>query len=1167
MKLAEKFAGRVINIRALPFTEDRSILFDDIRSSTICIMPSWHEGFGLVAWEAIAAGIPLIVSRKSGVHQLLGSHKNGALLGWYESVDIRGSAEDPFFHDVDKKLVSDKIISIVKDISVWKDRARSLRETLLAEYSWEECGASLIRAAGWEVGPVSVHNVSSISSPQVAHLGAGGGAKNISSWLRWLEIPAPVSAAGGAPSQLLKAEEAAMPFDPVAMPFLDDLKSWVRGPCSPEVKLLTGRGGAGKTRTAIELCQHLRDEGYIAGFLSNLLSSKDIDDFMDLALQDADSKYVLVIDYAETRTNEFIKILSRSLAGPGCVKIKILLLARSGGDWWDQLPSRNSKCEEFLSGEGCTGPFPVPALYAKDGHRAVACRAATMLFAGRLGLPCPASDPDVSEDHFANPLFLQMAALMNVLGERARSEEGLPRSLINHERRYWRAMNGQGGASEEDCLRIMALASLCDGISSSESIRREWIRSGGEKASLKSAFFSLLPLYPGRKGLSALKPDLIGEALVAQRILGIDGDGLVDAALGSSQSAIRYSGLTCLARALKHRPDIISAVCAGLVRNYHLCGKELIRVCVENEGGISLAAAQAFDALPFSARSQVAEMLTADFKQEIIPLAALDVAIEKTNCDVARRKAEKSSGDKASVYYATCLLNLAAAHGRNGSLASSLECSMSAESILAKVARRDFSLAGHALARALAVLGSNICESGDAARALSYNERSEEIFRDILNADRDSGAMRELADLLSDKAVVYLGLGDGLRALSAASDSVEVYSDLASKGFEDAESGLASGLNNYANRLSDVGRMDDAMSASMQSLLIYRRLDSERPERHRMNLAISLMNHATLLASAGDSAGALAASSESVEIISVLSRIRPTRFEDLYARALSNSAVYFFEASRYSEAMECSAHAALIAERLHAGDAERYLSLFAEVLKVHADVLCSCGRLVDALEKYEIAWNLGLSLVARSHEKFSPYQVGVLYSKSLALFDLGDPGAARDCLREGLDFRLSSSQLRLTTVSRMNCNARLWGRIMDLIHDMDQFDGEIEFDTDVLGRSIGPVLCGAALIDAVAAESSVELERAISSADSAWESMDEAQRVHLLAHYYVVLLIAESRIDGAERKLDLDDLYSKIIDQRGGLPVWVSLLATKLGLDFLVPKDRGAHATAALSYG
>lgn len=227
----------------------------------------------------------------------------------------------------------------------------------------------------------------------------------------------------------------------------------------------------------------------------------------------------------------------------------------------------------------------MPALYAKDGHRAVACRAATMLFAGRLGLPCPASDPDVSEDHFANPLFLQMAALMNVLGERARSEEGLPRSLINHERRYWRAMNGQGGASEEDCLRIMALASLCDGISSSESIRREWIRSGGEKASLKSAFFSLLPLYPGRKGLSALKPDLIGEALVAQRILGIDGDGLVDAALGSSQSAIRYSGLTCLARALKHRPDIISAVCAGLVRNYHLCGKELIRVCVENEGG------------------------------------------------------------------------------------------------------------------------------------------------------------------------------------------------------------------------------------------------------------------------------------------------------------------------------------------------------------------------------------------------------------------------------------------------------------------------------------------------------------------------------------------------------------------------------------------------------
>jgi glycosyltransferase involved in cell wall biosynthesis len=51
----------VVNLHALPYTDDRQQLYSELSRASVALMPSWHEGFGLVAWEAIAAGVPLIV--------------------------------------------------------------------------------------------------------------------------------------------------------------------------------------------------------------------------------------------------------------------------------------------------------------------------------------------------------------------------------------------------------------------------------------------------------------------------------------------------------------------------------------------------------------------------------------------------------------------------------------------------------------------------------------------------------------------------------------------------------------------------------------------------------------------------------------------------------------------------------------------------------------------------------------------------------------------------------------------------------------------------------------------------------------------------------------------------------------------------------------------------
>jgi hypothetical protein len=53
-------------------------------------MLSWHEGFGLVGWEAIAAEVPLVVSKRTGLYKLLDSPDDPVGAACVSVVDVRG---------------------------------------------------------------------------------------------------------------------------------------------------------------------------------------------------------------------------------------------------------------------------------------------------------------------------------------------------------------------------------------------------------------------------------------------------------------------------------------------------------------------------------------------------------------------------------------------------------------------------------------------------------------------------------------------------------------------------------------------------------------------------------------------------------------------------------------------------------------------------------------------------------------------------------------------------------------------------------------------------------------------------------------------------------------------------------------------------------------------
>ncbi len=148
---AEKNAGCVYALHALPFTQDRDELYEELSAASVAMMPSWHEGFGLVAWEAIAASVPLILSSASGAYRLLKDHKSGAYTSCVQVIDVEGSHQDPFYTEQDKNKLANAVIQVASKPRVYKDKAVELRRELINYYTWAKCAQSMIDALDWSI--------------------------------------------------------------------------------------------------------------------------------------------------------------------------------------------------------------------------------------------------------------------------------------------------------------------------------------------------------------------------------------------------------------------------------------------------------------------------------------------------------------------------------------------------------------------------------------------------------------------------------------------------------------------------------------------------------------------------------------------------------------------------------------------------------------------------------------------------------------------------------------------------------------------------------------------------------------------------------------------------------------------------------------------------------
>ena len=135
--IANHEAGGQVAVLPTAFDEDPVRVMSKLSESNLSLMLSLREGFGLTGWEAIAAEVPLIVSKASGLYDLLRA-LGGSATGCVRAVDIKGALIPPYYLEADRDVVADAITAVASDLPGAKADARALKALLVQKFgcSW-----------------------------------------------------------------------------------------------------------------------------------------------------------------------------------------------------------------------------------------------------------------------------------------------------------------------------------------------------------------------------------------------------------------------------------------------------------------------------------------------------------------------------------------------------------------------------------------------------------------------------------------------------------------------------------------------------------------------------------------------------------------------------------------------------------------------------------------------------------------------------------------------------------------------------------------------------------------------------------------------------------------------------------------------------------------------
>jgi glycosyltransferase involved in cell wall biosynthesis len=961
IKLAEDLGGSYPpQVTAQPFQEDRRQMFTQLAGAHLALMPSWHEGFGLVGWEAVAAGVPLILSVDSGLYQLLREETPGLQNGNVYGVKVGGHTptgdDDPNqenFTDADRDALKNAVLDIAANAGEWRDRATFLRRTLLEKgMTWDGAAKALLSGLGLnDPPPADVAPPPDPSDPTPGAVNAAGDGLPAD---RRRQLPD-----GYFPnSLLLRAEYQVTPFQDFAAPALDDLLAWVTdeqaSPYAAALRLYAADGGSGKTRLLIEACGRLRDRGagdWTTRFIPDGLSPDKLGQAVEKLVK-AHAKVFLAMDYAETRQKAVLAVTAAMLAAPAGHRVRLVLTARGQGEWWEVLPAnvKDERLRGFLRSEDVAqGPLalPVPADDAATRlgiyQSAQAAFARLPLFQGKT--PTPA--PDLSGPLFARTLFIHLAALSALQGRRLENEKELLAAALDHERDYWRRTLGEstGGesargesAGDETALRrieqAMALLTLADG-TADPAVARAVIAAAPllrdqPPATQEALFNDLHTIYPRNGGIDALRPDLLGETLIHAALT--NDERLLDAALDGENASVG-AALTALTRlADRGKPQWLERALDQKRLKLRFVDQAM-ETALQLGPTLGDALAAAVDGAEQRIRNGLVNHLFAKLPEQTVALAVLSEKISRRKVELLENGPLNGPGKKIDLLRAQ--EKLSAVLYKNGRPAEGLEIAKSILELAKALPDTPSNFArSQGLAGAYNLRAGCLRDIGDADGALKAAEECEKIYNDL---SRKAAARfaPPWARALSNLAANLNSVGRHEEALDKARQSEEIRRQLALARPDAHRADWATSLSNLAGRLSDVGRHEEALDKTRQAEEIRRQLAVTRPDAHRADWATSLGNWAQALLQCDRGAEAEAKARQAMEIFAALppSRIKAMAPELGWSRVLTAAArLNQGDGAGAADLAEQALDAYRIAEQARPGDVARYHALALSII-------------------------------------------------------------------------------------------------------------------------------------------------------------------------------------------------------------------------------------------
>ncbi len=700
---------------------------------------------------------------------------------------------------------------------------------------------------------------------------------------------------------------------------LHDLESWCVEEEIFSVGLVTGEGGSGKSRLAAELCTRMQERGWDAGLAT---STEAVTAFVPA------SSTLLVIDYPEQWPGVLGAALEQWANRPEGPQVRVLLLAREAtpqSHWWSELDRASHRAASLCTSLRCD----LSAYTLSQPERLAHAEAALRAFGQRLGVEVSAAKiPDVTDDEFANPLLVHVAALLAVHGQRGEAnpsrsvrEDVLAHLLVREQSRWdrQRAAHRLDDLHEKHALRAV-LVSVLTGPSAAEVADLLGALPEFAEPSLRERRgrigYWLAELYPGEPLLASFGPDLLVEELLDAAAH--DGACLyevISAVQGHSMTGPRHRArlLTTLRLAAQRRPKVHEVLHGYLADNLFA----LVEQALEDQEGLLAAALD----------------------------GALVYCGERADPELRLALACVQIQEKVPLY-----------HERGAQLLSTT--TQLALPLFRGLAAIDPENNLPDLIAGLNLLIHRYSRAGRDEEALALLVECVQVRRQLVDRDPERH-LPQLSFELSNLAVTHLGLHHREEAFAAAEEAVAVQRMVTERGNDRGRAQLAWALQRFSTVQAERGRYESALAANTEALPVLRELAEPGADFDVTVLAESLGTRGAILVALHRCDEGLTHIGEAIELRERLARQQPDRDLAALVSELHNASHARLNLGRYEDALVSAEQAIAISRQLTAANPRRHRLTLIRNLYQLAQVHLGLARPDDAVAAAQEALGLG----------------------------------------------------------------------------------------------------------------------------------------------------------------------------------------------------------------